>query len=288
MKFLKGLSEIASSYDLFIIDLWGVMHNGIEAYPDAVDCVRELGTRGKTVVFLSNAARDRRHIAEHLLKRGIGPDLYSLLLTSGDVTIDAVKKARKDRNSEIGEDLFHIGPDRCVPTFTACGGKDVSIEDAETILCTGLYDETSESVKEYSDLLKQAVARKLPMVCANPDVSVKQGERVLPGAGALAALYEELGGNVYRFGKPFPYIYDQLFSMYPDIGRERSVMIGDGLFTDIRGARQAGIDAIWIAGGLHAEELQLGGEGTINPEFALEVAAEAGEHPGALLCYLTW
>lgn len=288
MKFLSGLSEIISEYDVFIVDLWGVMHDGIDAYPDAMHCMSELRKRNKTVVFLSNAARDSTYIAAHLLKRGITPDLYSRLITSGDVTIDAVKKAKTEKTSDIGEALFHIGPERCVPTFVACGGKDIPIEQADTILCTGLLNEKTERVEEYSSLLKSALGRKLPMVCANPDISAKQGDKVLPGAGALAALYEDMGGKVYRFGKPYSYIFDHVFNKYSNISRKRSIMIGDGLFTDIKGARQAEIDAIWIGGGLHAEDLHMGEDGQVDPELACKIADQAGEHPGAFLAFLKW
>lgn len=264
------------------------MHNGIVAYSDAVHCVKELRKRDKVVVFLSNAARDKSYITDHLLARGIAPDLYSQLVTSGDVTITTVNKAKADKNSDIGEALFHIGPERCVPTFVACGGKDIPLEEADTILCTGLFDEKTERVKEYSSLLKGAVDRKLPMICANPDISVKQGEKVLPGAGALAALYEEMGGKVYRFGKPYSYIYDHVFNKYPNINRKQAVMIGDGLFTDIRGARQAEIDAIWIGGGLHAEDLHLGEGGQVDRELVIKIADQAGERPDAFLAYLKW
>jgi len=288
MQFLPGLSEVASEYDLFIVDLWGVMHDGIDAYPDAVHCMVELRKRNKIVVFLSNAARDSTYIAAHLMQRGITPDLYNQLITSGDVTIDALNKAKADKKSDIGEALFHIGPERCVPTFVACGGKSIPIEEADTILCTGLFNEKTERVEEYSSLLKSALDRKLPMVCANPDVSAKQGEKVLPGAGALAALYEDMGGKVYRFGKPYSYIYDHVFKKYTTVSRKRIVMIGDGLFTDIRGARQAEIDSIWVGGGLHAEELHVGEDGQVNPEQAFKIAGQAKEHPGAFLAYLKW
>ncbi|MEP3278757.1 MAG: TIGR01459 family HAD-type hydrolase [Stappiaceae bacterium] len=146
------------------------------------------------------------------------------------------------------------------------------MEAAEMIICTGLVDDETEQAEEYRSLLAAAVDRGLPMICANPDVMVNRGGKTIYGAGAVAALYEELGGMVQRFGKPYPEIFERVFAESPEIPRSRAVMIGDNLATDIRGARQAGIDAIWIGGGIHASDLALGPEGQLDQDTVHDVA----------------
>ncbi len=280
---LTGLAGIADEYDLFIVDIWGVVHDGVTVYPAAAHCLRRLRQRNARVVLLSNAARPSVSVAAHLLKLGVGSDMYDWLLTSGDATVNAVTTG-----DNAGPVYFHIGPERCRPTLDACGGREVALDAAELIICTGLFDDETEQVEDYTELLKLAVACGLPMICANPDIIVNRGGKNIPCAGAIAASYEELGGTVQRFGKPFPVIFDRLFAEIPEIPRSRAVMIGDSLATDICGARQAGIDAIWIGGGIHAETLNMGPDGRLHPDKVHEVAKRAGEWPKAILPWLSW
>jgi len=277
---LTGLAEIADDYELFIVDLWGVVHDGEMVFPDVVDCMRRLRGQGARVVLLSNAARLGPTVARHLEKLGFMADLYDRLLTSGEVTAAAV--------AEAGPAYFHIGPERGRPTLAACGGQETDMADAEMIICTGLAADETEKPEDYRELLAEGVARGLTLVCANPDVMAIRGGRRIFGAGALAEIYEELGGAVRRYGKPFPGIFDQVFAEHPDIPRARAVMIGDGLATDIRGAGNAGIDALWIVGGVHAGALSLGPDGMLRPEKVRAVAEAAGERPMAVLPWLVW
>ena len=279
---MDGLAEMAGNYDLFIFDLWGVVHNGVSTYPGATDCMKRLRRRGSRVVLLSNAPRPSASVAAHLVELGVAASLYDWLLTSGEATANAI--ASRDPQPAF----FHLGPERSRPTLKACGGREVSMEDAELILCTGLFDDETEQAEDYGELLRGAADRSLPMVCANPDIVVMRGDKMIQCAGAVAEFYENLGGTVTRFGKPFPEIFDCLFAEIPDIARNRAVMVGDGLATDVRGARRAGIDSIWIAGGIHADELGLAPDGQINPRTAQKVAEEAGERPRAVMPWLQW
>jgi len=279
---LNGLAEIADDYQLFIFDLWGVVHDGVSAYPGAADCLARLRRNGTRVVLLSNAPRPSANVAIHLEELGIKPMLYDWLLTSGEATANAIAS----QNSQ--PEYFHVGPERSRPTLEACGGREVSLEEAELILCTGLFDDETERAEDYGALLRCAADRNLPMICANPDIVVMRGDKMIQCAGAVAALYEEMGGIVTRFGKPFPEVFDCLFAEMSNISRERAVMVGDGLTTDIRGARRAGIDAVWIAGGIHAIEVGLASNGNFDLLAAQNVAEEAGEFPRAVMPCLQW
>lgn len=285
---LGGLAGMADDYDLFILDLWGVVHDGVTVYPGAANCLRRLRQRGARVVLLSNAARLSASVALHLTELGVEAELYDWLLTSGEVTANTIASGATGTGADARPAYFHLGPERCRPTLDACGGREVAIEAAEMIICTGLFDEETEQAEDYRGLLAAAAARDLPMVCANPDVVVNRGGQMIPCAGAVAAFYEELGGTVQRFGKPFPDIFDRLFAESPEIPRTRAVMIGDSLATDIRGARRAGIDAIWIGGGIHAEALALGPDGQLDQDKVHGVAEKSGERPKAMLPWLQW
>lgn len=286
---LNGLAELADNYDLFIFDLWGVVHDGMTVYPGAQNCLRRLRQRRARVVLLSNAARLGASVVRQLTELGVEADLYDRLLTSGEITANMVASEFSGAtDAHARPAYFHLGPARCQPTLDACGGREVAMEAAELILCTGLFDAETEQAEDYCKLLAAAAARDLPMICANPDVVAKRGKQMIPCAGAVAALYEELGGKVQRFGKPFPHIFECVFAQSPKIPRNRTVMIGDSLATDICGARQAGIDAIWIGGGIHAAALGLEPGSQLNPNKMHGVAGQAGEQPRAFLPWLQW
>ncbi|WP_299379129.1 TIGR01459 family HAD-type hydrolase [uncultured Kiloniella sp.] len=288
IQILKGLSEVIDDYDLFIFDLWGVMHDGITAYPDAIKCLQTLRARKSSeIILLSNAARLSSSITAHLTSLGIAEDMYDALLTSGDVTASILSDREKQQSHPRGPRYFHIGPERAQPTLDACGGQEVVLEDAELVICTGFFRK-EDQVNSYTDLLKSALTLNLPMICANPDIVIHRGGKIIPCPGAIAAHYEELGGAVERFGKPYPAIYNSVFSNLTKIPRPRAVMIGDSLTTDIRGARQAGIDSLWISGGIHAKDLNMQPSGQLEPDKVHEIAEQAGECPRAILPWLRW
>lgn len=288
IRILRGLAEIACDYDLFIVDLWGVVHDGEAVFPGAVDCLRRLRQQGDRVVLLSNAARLSDSVAAHLVKLGVTEDLYDWLLTSGDATANAIAASASGTGADARPAYFYIGPERSRATLEACGGRETDIDGAEIIICTGLVDDERETAEDYRGILTEGVDRGLTMVCANPDVFVIRGGRKIYGAGAAAALYEDLGGTVQRFGKPYPAIFDRLFAESPEIPHARAVVIGDSLSTDIRGARQAGIDSVWIGGGIHAVELAMDQDGRLQPDQVHAVAEQAGECPTAILPRMVW
>ncbi|MBT6095333.1 MAG: HAD-IIA family hydrolase [Rhodospirillaceae bacterium] len=303
IRILSGLAEIADDYDLFILDLWGVVHDGEAVFPGAVDCLQRLRRRDAHVVLLSNAAIPSAPLAEHQAKIGVTDDLYDWMLSSGEITANAIAAdafcsggsgGSGDSGGSGGSGVnarptcFFIGSELHRITLEACGARETDIERAEFILCAGLVDNKTEQPEDYRGILRKGVDRGLTLVCANPDVVANHGERLLPGAGALAALYEEMGGTVQQFGKPFSPIYDRLFDEYLDIPRTRAVMIGDALPTDIRGARHAGIDAVWIGGGIHADALAMGPKGDLQPNMVHALAEQAGERPNAILPWLIW
>ena len=277
-----GISEVAADYDLFIFDLWGVVHDGVTVYPGAADCLRRLRQMGARVVLLSNAPRPSNSVAGHLAEMGVASDLYDWLLTSGEATANSL--AALDPRPAY----FHLGPVRNQSTLDACRGREVALDEAELILCTGLFDDEVDQAADYRNMLQGAIERDLPLICANPDLVVMRGAEMVPCAGAVAALYEELGGEVRRFGKPYPEIFDLLFAASPHIPRDRAVMVGDGLATDIQGARRAGIDAIWITGGIHADDVGWCPDGRFDAGRMRRFAEQSGERPRAALASLRW
>lgn len=288
ISILSGLAEIADDYNLFILDLWGVIHNGVTVFPGAENCLKQLHRRDAKVVLLSNAARPSATVALHLAELGIEANLYDWLLTSGEATADMIASGATGTGADARPTYFHLGPERCQSTLDACGGREVSIETAEIIICTGLFDDETEQPDDYRELLAAPAMRGLPMICVNPDIVVNRGGQMVPCAGAVAALYEELGGTVQRIGKPFPDVFDRIFAKITEIPRSRTVMIGDSLATDIRGARQTGIDSIWIAGGIHAEALGLEPNVQLEPDTVHNIAEKSGERPRAILPWLQW
>jgi HAD superfamily hydrolase (TIGR01459 family) len=286
MMLLDGFAAIAPRYDGFILDLWGVIHDGVKPYPGAVDCLEHLRAAGKSVVLLSNAPR-RSHAAEKMLRRmAIGPELYDSILTSGE----AVHLALRDRTdpwfAALGKRVFHLGPER---DRNVVEGLDVVLvetpEEADFVLNTGPDDHRSPTdVGAFKDVLVDCARHGLPMICANPDLEViRGGERVIC-AGALAARYQQMGGAVRSLGKPDPAIYVPVLTML-GTAKAATLAVGDSLRTDISGAARAGVDACWVLGGIHGEAL--GGEAMEGAAASREAAA-AGLSPVAMLRAFTW
>ena len=286
MILLDGFSAIASRYEGFILDLWGVIHDGVNPYPGAVDCLEHLRAAGKSVVLLSNAPR-RSYAAEKMLRRmAISPDLYDSILTSGE----AVHLALRDRTdpwfAALGKRVFHLGPER---DRNVVEGLDLLLvetpEAADFLLNTGPDDHRSPTdVAAFEDVLQDCARHALPMICANPDLEViRGGERVIC-AGALAARYEQMGGAVRSLGKPDPAIYVPVLTML-GTAKAATLAVGDSLRTDISGAARAGVDSCWVLGGIHGEAL--GGE-VVEGKAASRQAHEAGLAPVAMVRAFTW
>jgi HAD superfamily hydrolase (TIGR01459 family) len=281
MRHLSGLSAMAHDYDGFIIDLWGVIHDGVTPYPGALHCLEKL--RGRPVLLLSNAPRRAQAAQQALRSLGIADALYSHILTSGEATWLALRDRRDPWFAQLGHRVYHLGPARdrnVIEGLSLELAADPS--RAAFLLNTGPDDHRNgESLDDFTAELDACLAAGLKMVCANPDLEIVRGGVRILCAGALAAYYAERGGDVRSIGKPDPQIYDQAVAML-GVPRSRILAVGDSLRTDIAGAGGAGIDAVWILGGLHAEAL--GG----NAHAADAAASATGLSPLAAMPAFTW
>jgi len=283
MQHLTGFAPLAERYQAFILDLWGVIHDGVTPYPGAIDCLRRLRAAGKPAVLLSNAPR-RAHIAQRSMRgMGIADDLYTGILTSGEATHAMLRDRTDPWFSRLGDRVFHLGPDRDRNIIEGLPLTPVTDpRDGSFVLNTGADASRSlTEVSAYEDLLRQCRAAGLPMICANPDLVVIRGGIPELCAGALTQRYEALGGEARWIGKPDPAIYAPVFEMLAT-PREKVLAVGDALRTDIAGAAAVGVDACWVLGGIHAAEL--GGD----PARIDAAASAAGLRPVASVPAFVW
>jgi HAD superfamily hydrolase (TIGR01459 family) len=289
LKSVDHLRDIAQDYDGFIVDLWGVVHDGDRAYPGAAACLGELSERGKRVILLSNSPRRAESLVEMMRGMGIARRLYHAVMSSGEA-VHAELLTRKDPwFARLGRRCFHVGPPRDLHLFDGLDLDRVErLEQAEFLLNTG-PDDVADTLADYRPLLDRALALELPMICANPDLVVIHRGQPMLCAGSLALYYQDQGGDVRYRGKPDPAIYEICFSLLDVADHSRILAIGDAFHTDIAGAKRAGIDALFCTGGIHAEEL-----GTVygQPPDAAKLAALAALHPDlvpiAAIGGLTW
>jgi HAD superfamily hydrolase (TIGR01459 family) len=284
---LAGLSALAPNYEVLICDVWGVVHNGREAYPGVVECLRAFRRNG-LVLLLSNAPRPNGPIREQLAGLGVPADAYDALVTSGDLT----RRLLAERASPGTLHVHHVGPDRDLPLFAELNVARVPMKDAAAIVCTGPFDDTMEGPDDYRDYWSDALARRLPFYCANPDLVVQRGEQLIYCAGALAEVYERQGGDVLYLGKPHAPVYafvDQRVAELTGrpVPRAKWLAVGDGLKTDIAGAKRAGIDALLISGGIHAPELS-DTSGEPDPSRIAAVLKRDGLRAVAAMRRLVW
>ena len=251
MKELKHLSEIFSNYDTFVIDLWGVMHNGIKLNPQAIEAINHLKNNAKKIVFLSNAPRPSAKVIDFLLKMKMDKQYLSNVMTSGEAAMNAIN------NNKFGKKFFHLGPPRDVAIFEKVKENSTTIDNCEFILCTGLFDEDDPDINKsqlhendldyYKNFLIKHISKKL--VCTNPDLTVHRGDKEEYCAGYVAKIFEELGGETIYYGKPYKEIYNMCFDK-----SEKVLAIGDNLRTDIKGANNLNIDCVFISEGVHRDE----------------------------------
>jgi HAD superfamily hydrolase (TIGR01459 family) len=291
-RLASGLRQFAADYDLILCDVWGVVHNGVAYYEKAVDALERFRDTGGSVVLLTNAPRPQSKVARMLDGLGVPPQAYDGIVTSGDVTAGMILA----RN---GEPVGHIGPDYDAAIFSEAerlGGRPISradVKEASYVVCTGLFDAERETPADYETRFIALKQRGLDFICANPDIVVEVGGTLYYCAGALAELYETMGGTVIQAGKPYPLIYDRALALATQIrdkavDRRRVLAIGDGLNTDIRGAANQAIDALFITSGIHRADLHGTTGGIDMAALQRFILASGIRPPKAALAELTW
>ncbi len=244
----EGLKSIVQNYDLFFIDLWGVVHNGINLHPKAIEALVEIGNCKKKYVLLTNAPRPNSTVKSFLKKLGMDEKILQFVYTSGEAALNYLKK------KHLGENFFHIGPPRDFDLFIDFEkNKSKDINLCKYIMCTGLFDNYDNDLNYYKDLLNNHIKKK--MICTNPDLIVDRGNKRELCAGSVAMVFEKLGGEVIYFGKPYPEVYN----LSTDNKNKKILAIGDNLNTDVKGANLLNYDSMIITNGIHKEEIKRDG-----------------------------
>ncbi|MFG1376479.1 TIGR01459 family HAD-type hydrolase [Xanthobacter autotrophicus] len=282
---VSGLSAFAGQYDLILCDVWGVLHNGVAAFPSACDALTRMRAGGASVILVSNAPRPNRFVMEMLDGLGVPRTAYDAIVTSGDVT-------REMLAARTGARTYHLGPGRDLGLFEGLDLVLTDLDGADLVVVTGLFHDEVETPDDYVEAIAAMKARDLPMICANPDLVVERGEHLIFCSGAIAKAYEEVGGKAIWCGKPYRPIYDTAFAHAEvirggAIDRARVLGIGDALRTDIAGANDAGFDSLFISGGIHAQELK-SVDGAIPDTESLAELFTGHAHPRGVMPRLTW
>ncbi len=250
---IAGLSSLAGDYDGLLCDIWGVVHNGVEVFPQAVNALQKYRQGGGAVVLVTNSPRTSSGVAEQLQQLGVSQDAWDAIITSGDIT-------RRLLEQRGGQTAYHLGPERDLDMLAGTGIVLDVMAKADFVVCTGLFDDEIEEPNDYREQLAHLRERNLEMVCSNPDLVVQRGAKHIYCAGALAADYEQLGGRVVYTGKPWLPIYQAGFELMEKAAGSapslsRILAIGDAIRTDLLGAEKAGIASLFILGGIHAAEV---------------------------------
>lgn len=263
---LTGLGAIAGDYDILLCDVWGVIHNGRESWPEACEALARFNREGGHVVLISNSPRPAPGVVHQMDALGVPRESWKAVVTSGDAT-------RAELARRAPGPAWLIGPDRDAPLYDGLGLTTAAgAADAAFISVTGPYDDEVETPEDYRERLTEAAARDLEMICANPDRVVQRGDRLIYCAGSLADLYERLGGRVTMAGKPFGPIYDLAVHegeklLGRPVDRSRVLCIGDGVVTDVLGANRQALDCLFIAQGIHGDAAR-GADGKLDPDRA--------------------
>jgi len=282
------MAALAPGYDGFILDLWGVIHDGVNPYPGAPECLRALRQAGKRIVLLTNAPRRAEPIRRQLRKMGLEDGLYDGVMSSGEASHLLLRDRPGAWAQGLGSRIFHLGPER---DRNVLAGLAVEVldtpEGASCVLNTGPDDLMPPSdIDAFLPLLRDCADRALPMICANPDLEVIRGGVRVMCAGTLAAAYAGMGGVVHSLGKPDPLIYAPVLEML-GLPKPRVLAVGDALRTDIAGAKAAGVDSCWVLGGLHGDHLARDGGAEDAGRIEAEAAA-AGLAPVAAVPHFVW
>ncbi len=279
---LQNIGSLARRYDAWLCDVWGVIHNGVSYFADAIDACQKFRASGGTVILMTNAPRPAHFVADQLAAMRIPRDCYDDIVSSGDVTRSLLEQ-------RAGQAVYHIGPERDAQMLDGLDLSRAELDEADFILNSGPFHDETETPKDYEDLLSELAARRLPMICANPDLMVERGGKLVYCAGALAELYSQLGGQVIYAGKPYGPIYERAAII---IGEQRGnipdktkiLAIGDGVKTDIKGAADFGIDSVFIASAVHVET---SGNG-LEPDALAPLFSGNSSRPVAALEKLRW
>jgi HAD superfamily hydrolase (TIGR01459 family) len=281
LRFFDGLRDLVGGVEVVLSDIWGVVHNGLVAFPEACEALHTFRKQGGTVILITNAPRPADSVQRQLRKLGVDDGTYDAIVSSGDLTRQFVA-------DHPGGKMYWIGPERDNSLHRGLDMALAPLEQADYIICTGLFDDETESAEDYRKMMLQARDRKLTLICANPDIVVERGDRLIYCAGAIAELYRELGGEVIFYGKPHRPIYERAMELAAErhhhpIELNRVLAIGDSVRTDLAGAHGFGIDCLFVTRGIHAEEFE--GVDQLDPASVKELF---GHPPRALTRELRW
>jgi HAD superfamily hydrolase (TIGR01459 family) len=281
LHFAEKLRDLVVGKDVLLSDIWGVVHNGLVAFPEACDALLSFRKQGGTVILITNAPRPADSVQRQLRKLGVADDVYDAIVSSGDLTRHFVA-------DHPGRKVFWLGPERDNSIYRGLDPALSPLEQADYIVCTGLLDDETETPEDYRGMLLQARERKLTLICANPDIVVERGDRLIYCAGAIAELYRELGGEVIFYGKPHRPIYERAIQLAAKRKGQtpalsRVLAIGDSVRTDLAGAHGFGIDCLFVTRGIHADEFE--GVDQLDPASVKELF---GHPPRALTRELKW
>jgi HAD superfamily hydrolase (TIGR01459 family) len=289
-RIIPSLDAIDPGYTALFCDLWGCLHDGVRAFPAAVAALERFRGRGGRVVLLTNSPRPAADVARQLEMLGAPRSSWDAIVSSGDAAQAAMAAG------QFGRRVYHIGPERDLGFFDHPDGRPIDVErvpleDADGIVCTGLFDDRTETPEDYRATILHGKTRGLKLLCANPDIVVDVGDRRIFCAGAIAAAYVAAGGRSYYFGKPHPPIYGLArarlrelvgFEVPPD----EVLAVGDGIATDIEGAMGENLDALFVTGGLAAEETGTTPEAGPDPERLAGYLGTARMAPRFAMAYL--
>src|SRR3989440_5455135 len=281
LHFVERLRDVVDGVEVVLSDIWGVVHNGLESFPEACAALHSFRRQGGVVILITNAPRPADSVQRQLRKLGVADETYDAIVSSGDLTRHFVA-------DHPGKKLHWVGPERDSSIHRGLDPMMSALDGADYIICTGLFDDETESAEDYRPMLNKALARRVPMVCANPDIVVERGDRLIYCAGAVAELYRELGGEVIFYGKPHRPIYERAIELAAErqshaVQLGRVLAIGDSVRTDLAGAHGFGIDCLFVTRGIHAEDFE--GIDQLNPAAVKELF---GHPPRALTRQLRW
>ena len=256
----NGLKSIADNYDIFYIDLWGVIHNGINLHKNALEALEEITKAKKQYVLLTNAPRPNKTVKSFLEKMGMKEEMRKNVYSSGEAALSYLKK------NFLDEKFFHLGPPRDFDLFLDFKkNKTAEIKKSSYLLCTGLFEDHSNDLEYYKKLFKEHLDKK--MMCTNPDLIVDRGNKRELCAGSVASVFEKMGGEVIYFGKPFPAVYNQSIN---NEGK-KILSIGDNLNTDIKGANLLNYDSLIVSNGIHKKEIKKEGIDMVSKKYEVIV-----------------